>query len=50
MHIPVYGDGKQKREWLYVSDHCAALALALSLGRRARYTTLAGKRRKILRS
>lgn len=24
-HIPVYGDGKQIRDWIYVSDHCDAL-------------------------
>ena len=23
--IPIYGDGKQEREWLYVKDHCKAL-------------------------
>lgn len=33
MPIPVYGDGRQKREWLHVGDHCAALALVLSRGR-----------------
>jgi len=27
--LPVYGDGKQVRDWLYVTDHCAALDLAL---------------------
>ncbi|MBR73198.1 MAG: dTDP-glucose 4,6-dehydratase [Rhodospirillaceae bacterium] len=23
--IPIYGDGKQKREWIYVGDHCDAI-------------------------
>src|SRR5262249_28077634 len=23
--LPVYGDGKNRRDWLHVSDHCAAL-------------------------
>ena len=23
--IPIYGDGKQVRDWLYVQDHCEAL-------------------------
>lgn len=23
--IPIYGDGRQEREWLYVKDHCKAL-------------------------
>jgi len=31
--LPVYGDGKQVRDWLYVKDHCAALRLVLDRGR-----------------
>jgi dTDP-glucose 4,6-dehydratase len=31
--IPVYGDGKNIRDWLYVSDHCAAIERVLSYGR-----------------
>ena len=31
--IPVYGDGKNIRDWLYVSDHCAAIERVLSGGR-----------------
>ncbi len=27
--LPVYGDGKQVRDWLYVDDHCAAIDLVL---------------------
>ena len=30
--VPVYGDGRQRREWLYVEDHCAALDLVLREG------------------
>jgi len=30
--IPVYGDGAQIRDWLYVADHCAALAVVLNSG------------------
>jgi dTDP-glucose 4,6-dehydratase len=30
--LPVYGDGLQIRDWLYVEDHCAAIALALNKG------------------
>ncbi|WP_422377869.1 dTDP-glucose 4,6-dehydratase [Roseibium sp.] len=30
--IPVYGDGRQIRDWLYVGDHCAALRLLLEKG------------------
>jgi dTDP-glucose 4,6-dehydratase len=31
--LPVYGDGRQVRDWLYVEDHCAAIWLALQRGR-----------------
>jgi dTDP-glucose 4,6-dehydratase len=30
--LPVYGDGRQRREWLHVGDHCAAIELALREG------------------
>ena len=31
--LPVYGDGRQVRDWLYVSDHCEAIRTALARGR-----------------
>ena len=31
--LPVYGDGQQVRDWLYVKDHCAAIRQVLSNGR-----------------
>jgi dTDP-glucose 4,6-dehydratase len=31
--LPLYGDGRQIRDWLYVGDHCAALATILDRGR-----------------
>ena len=31
--IPVYGDGSNIRDWLYVEDHCAGIDLALRRGR-----------------
>lgn len=31
--IPVYGDGQQIRDWLFVSDHCAAIRTVLANGR-----------------
>jgi dTDP-glucose 4,6-dehydratase len=31
--LPVYGDGLQVRDWLYVGDHCAALRTVLARGR-----------------
>ncbi|PTN11893.1 dTDP-glucose 4,6-dehydratase [Nitrosomonas aestuarii] len=30
--LPVYGDGKQIRDWLYVTDHCSALRRVLEAG------------------
>ena len=31
--LPVYGDGKNVRDWLYVEDHCKAIDLILQQGR-----------------
>ena len=31
--LPVYGDGKNIRDWLYVLDHCDAIRVALERGR-----------------
>jgi dTDP-glucose 4,6-dehydratase len=31
--LPVYGDGQQVRDWLYVGDHCAAVRTVLEQGR-----------------
>ncbi len=31
--LPVYGDGKQIRDWLYVEDHCEAIYLVLKNGK-----------------
>jgi dTDP-glucose 4,6-dehydratase len=31
--LPVYGDGRQVRDWLYVTDHCDAIRVALARGR-----------------
>ena len=31
--IPVYGDGRNVRDWIYVDDHCRAILLALAKGR-----------------
>jgi dTDP-glucose 4,6-dehydratase len=30
--LPVYGDGKQVRDWLYVEDHCTAIGAVLERG------------------
>ncbi|GAP65019.1 dTDP-glucose 4,6-dehydratase RfbB [Mizugakiibacter sediminis] len=31
--LPVYGDGRNVRDWLYVGDHCAAILRVLEAGR-----------------
>jgi len=31
--LPIYGDGGNVRDWLYVEDHCAGIALVLERGR-----------------
>ncbi|HJU22608.1 MAG TPA: dTDP-glucose 4,6-dehydratase [Casimicrobiaceae bacterium] len=31
--LPVYGDGRNVRDWLYVGDHCAAIRTVLDRGR-----------------
>jgi len=31
--LPIYGDGQQIRDWLYVSDHCSAICVVLNRGK-----------------
>ena len=31
--LPIYGDGQQIRDWLYVKDHCSAIRTVLEKGR-----------------
>ena len=40
--LPVYGDGQQIRDWLYVGDHCAALATILRRGKPGETYALGG--------
>lgn len=32
-HIPIYGNGQQIRDWIYVEDHCRAIDLVICKGR-----------------
>ncbi len=32
-NLPIYGDGKQVRDWLYVLDHCKGIELVLAKGK-----------------
>jgi len=45
-HLPVYGDGKQRREWLHVEDHCAGIELALRKGERGNVYNVGGQERE----
>ncbi len=40
--LPVYGDGQQIRDWLYVDDHCRALHAVLTSGRPGQIYNIAG--------
>ena len=40
--LPVYGDGNQIRDWLYVSDHCTALREVLDAGRAGQTYNIGG--------
>ena len=40
--LPLYGDGRQIRDWLYVGDHCAALAAIIARGRPGQTYTVGG--------
>ncbi len=41
--LPVYGDGLQTRDWLYVDDHAKALALVLEQGRAGQTYNVGGR-------
>lgn len=41
--LPVYGDGRQIRDWLYVGDHCAALRRILDAGRPGQVYNVGGQ-------
>lgn len=42
LEIPLYGDGSNVRDWLYVEDHCEALRAVLAKGRPGRIYNIAG--------
>jgi dTDP-glucose 4,6-dehydratase len=46
--LPVYGDGRQRREWLHVDDHCAGIELALVEGETGGVYNLGGEERENL--
>jgi dTDP-glucose 4,6-dehydratase len=44
--LPVYGDGRQSREWLHVEDHCAAIEIALRKGGAGEVYNVGGQERE----
>ena len=42
-NIPIYGDGKNIRDWLYVLDHCTGIELAYQKGRSGEVYNVGGK-------
>jgi dTDP-glucose 4,6-dehydratase len=41
--VPVYGDGRQVRDWLHVHDHCRAIEMVLDRGRSGETYNVGGK-------
>lgn len=44
--IPIYGDGSNVRDWLYVTDHCIGLDLAYHEGKSGEIYNIGGKNEK----
>jgi dTDP-glucose 4,6-dehydratase len=44
--LPVYGDGRQVRDWLYVGDHCGAIRTVLAAGRPGEVYNVGGNAEK----
>jgi dTDP-glucose 4,6-dehydratase len=44
--IPVYGDGRNVRDWLFVADHCVAIRTVLAEGRIGETYNIGGKNEK----
>ena len=42
LHVPLYGDGKNQRDWLHVDDHCRGIALVLQKGRAGEIYNIGG--------
>ena len=44
--LPVYGDGRNVRDWLYVEDHCRAIRTVLEGGRIGETYNIGGRSEK----
>ncbi len=45
--LPIYGDGLQVRDWLYVKDHCSAIRRVLEAGRLGQVYNVGGSNEKL---
>ena len=45
-NIPIYGDGKNVRDWLYVLDHCKGIALVWQKGKTGETYNIGGRNEK----
>jgi dTDP-glucose 4,6-dehydratase len=43
IQVPVYGDGRQVRDWIHVLDHCRGIDAALRRGRAGEIYNLGGR-------
>jgi dTDP-glucose 4,6-dehydratase len=44
--LPIYGDGQQIRDWLYVGDHCSAICEVLAQGKLGETYNIGGRNEK----
>lgn len=44
--LPVYGDGKQIRDWIHVKEHCEAIELVMKKGKEGQVYNIGGKNEK----
>lgn len=44
--LPIYGDGKQVRDWLYVEDHCSAIKAVIEKGQLGEVYNIGGNNEK----
>lgn len=45
-NLPIYGDGHNIRDWLFVTDHCAAIMKALTKGKPGEFYNIGGNNEK----
>lgn len=45
--IPVYGDGKNVRDWLFVEDHCRAIRMVMARGKLGETYNIGGRSEKL---